>query len=146
MIPAFVYFLKAGTRKLPNFNKMQPSGMFFAKAIDYPVNRGTREFPGIPKRESWFGIRFYVKFSLGEKEEGTYKFRIVADDAARLIIGNKLVVGVDSTGAVQEKTGSVVMNAGSHEMFLDYLQGDGPSAIQLYITAPDSEEKVFAFQ
>lgn len=146
MIPAFVYFLKPGTRKLPNFNKMQPSGMFFAKAIDFPADRGTREFPGIPKRENWFGIRFYVKFSLSEKEEGTYKFRIVADDAARLIIGNKLVVSVDSPGAVQEKTGSTVMNAGSHEMFLDYLQGDGPSAIQLYITAPDSEEKVFAFQ
>jgi len=146
MIPAFVYFLKPGTRKMPNFNKMQPSGMFFAKAIDFPANRGTREFPGIPKRENWFGIRFYVKFSLSEKEEGTYKFRIVADDSARLIVGNKLVVSVDSPGAVQEKTGSIVMNAGSHEMFLDYLQGDGPSAIQLYITAPDSEEKVFAFQ
>ena len=82
LIPAFVYFLPPNTKKMPNFNKMSPAGMFFTKSIDYPVDRGTKEFPGIPKREDWFGIRFYVKFSLSDKEAGTYKFRVVCKDAA----------------------------------------------------------------
>jgi hypothetical protein len=146
MIPAFVYFLKPQTRKIPNYNKMAPAGMFFTKAIDYPVDRGTREFPGIPKREEWLGIRFYVKFSLSEEEQGTYKFRIVAEDGARLIVGQKLVVNAEGYGKVQDKSGTVTLNAGSHEMFLDYLQGDGPDGIQLFIAAPGGEEKIFAFQ
>lgn len=146
MIPAFVYFLEPKTRKLPNFNKMSPSGMFFTDAIDYPVDRGTSEFPGVPKRAEWLGVRFYVKFSLSEQEAGTYKFRVVANDGARLILGKKLVVNADGYGKTQEASGSVTLKAGSHEMFLDYFQGKGTSGVQLFITPPDGEEKIFAFQ
>ncbi len=38
------------------------------------------------------------------------------------------------------------MEAGSHELFLDYFQATGPNGIQLYITPPGGEEKIFAFQ
>ncbi len=146
LIPAFVYFLSPNTRKLPNYNKLSPSGMFFTRAIDYPTDRGSREFPGIPKREDWFGIRFYVKFSLEQKESGTYAFRVVCDDSARLIVDKKMVVNVESTGKKSEQAGSVGLEAGSHEMFLDYFQATGPNGIQLYITPPGGEEKIFAFQ
>ncbi len=147
MIPAFVYFLTPNTKKIPNFNKLSPAGMFFTKAIDYPLNRGSREFPGIPKRDEWLGIRFYVKFSLTEQETGTYKFRIVCDDAARLIIGKKIVVNAEGGGQkVVDQSGSVELTVGSHEMFLDYIQTTGPNALQLYITPPGGEEKIFSFE
>ncbi len=146
MIPAFVYFLSPKTRKIPNYNKLQPQGMFFTDAVDYPVERGTNEFPGVPKRTQWLGIRFYVKFSLSEPEAGQYKFRVVADDGARLIVGKKLVVNADGYGKTEEKTGAVTLKAGSHEMFLDYYQATGPSGVRLYITPPGGEEKIFAFQ
>lgn len=146
MIPAFVYFLTPGANKVPNFNKLAPSGMFFTRAIDYPIDRGSREFPGVPKREEWLGIRFYVKFSISEREEGEYKFRMLVEDAGRLIVGKKLVINAESFGRPQEKSGSVTLAAGSHEMFVDYVQGSGPNGIQLYITPPGGEEKIFAFQ
>ncbi len=146
MIPAFVYFLKPNTRTIPNYNKLKPSGMFFTRAIDYPIDRGSTEFPGIPRKTKWLGIRFYVKFAISEQEEGAYNFRVVADDGARLIVGNKLVVNAEGFGTKQEKTGSVALKAGSHEMFLDYFQGTGPNGVQLFITPPGGEEKVFAFQ
>ena len=146
MIPAFVYFVGPKTRKIPNYNKLSPEGMFFTGAIDYPVDRGTNEFPGVPKRTRWLGIRFYVKFSLSEEEAGKYQFRIVADDGARLIVGKKLVVNADGYGKTQEKTGAVTLKAGSHEMFLDYYQAKGPGGVQLFITPPGGEEKIFAFQ
>jgi len=146
LIPAFVYFLKPGTRKIPNYNKLSPSGMFFTKAIDFPVDRGTQEFPGVPKRDDWLGLRFYVKFSLSQQETGVYKFRVVAKDAARLIIGKKMVVNTEGPPKVQEHSGTVDLQAGSHELFLDYLQTTGPDGVQLYITPPGGEEKIFAFQ
>ncbi|MGD9819910.1 MAG: PA14 domain-containing protein [Desulfomonilaceae bacterium] len=146
-IPAFVYFLAPNTKKLPNFNKLSPAGMFFTKAIDYPINRGSREFPGVPKRDEWLGIRFYVKFSLTEQEKGTYKFRVVCDDAARLIIGKKIVVNAEGSGQkAVDQTGSVELPVGSHEMFLDYLQTTGANALQLYITPPGGEENIFSFE
>ncbi len=146
LIPAFVYFLKPNTKKMPNYNKLSPSGMFFTQAIDYPANRGSREFPGVPKREDWLGLRFYVKFSLSEQEAGNYKFRIVCGDAARLIIGKKIIINAEGGGKTVEQSGTATMEAGSHEMFLDYFQGTGPSALQLFITPPGGEEKGFAFQ
>ncbi len=145
LIPAFVYFLKEGTNKIPNFNKLTPAGMFFTGAIDYPVDRGSTIFPGVPKREDWLGLRFYVKFALNEQEAGTYKFRVVADDGARLILGKKLVVNAQGKG-VREESGSVTLPEGSHEMFLDYFQRTGKNGVQLFITPPDGEEKIFAFQ
>ncbi len=146
MIPAFVYFLEPNTRKMPNFNKLTPSGMFFTKAIDYPVDRGSRTFPGVPQREEWFGLRFYVKFSLTDQEAGQYRFRIVADKMARLIIGKKLIVNAEGRGKAAEGSGIAELAAGSHEMFLDYLQTTGDDGLQLFITPPGGEERVFAFQ
>ena len=145
-IPAFVYFLKPNTTKMPNFNKMTPAGMFFTSAVDYPVDRGSREFPGVPKRDEWLGLRFYVKFSLSDKEAGDYKFRVVCRDAARLIVGKKLIINAEGVGKVQEKSGEANLAPGSHEMFLDYMHTTGPDGIQLFITPPGGEEKVFAFQ
>ncbi|MFZ5865575.1 MAG: PA14 domain-containing protein [Thermodesulfobacteriota bacterium] len=145
-VPCFVYFLKAGTNKIPNFNQMTPSGMFFVDAIDFPIDRGSREFPGVPRREDWLGLRFYVKFSLSDEEKGTYKFRLVAEDGARLIVGKNLVVNAEGFQRRQEKTGTVNLEPGTHEMFVDYYQTTGPNGIQLFITPPGGEEKVFAFQ
>lgn len=145
LIPAFVYFLDPNTKKMPSYNKLSPAGMFFTKAIDYPVNRGSREFPGVPKREDWLGIRFYVKFQLGAEEAGRYAFRVVCDDAARLIIDKNKVIEAEGIGKTLDQSGSVGLEAGSHEMFLDYFQTTGPNGIQLFITPPGGEEKVFAF-
>jgi hypothetical protein len=146
LIPAFVYFLKSNTRKIPNFNKMSPSGMFFTKAIDYPVNRGSQEFPGVPKRDDWLGLRFYVKFTLTDQESGVYKFRVAGEGAARLIVAKKMIINAEGPTKTINQTGSVTLDPGSHEMFLDYLQTTGPNGLQLYITPPGGEEKIFAFQ
>lgn len=145
LIPAFVYFIDPNTKKMPNYNKLSPAGMFFTKSIDYAPNRGSREFPGVPKREDWLGIRFYVKFSLGAEEAGRYTFRVVCDDAATLIIDKNRVINAEGIGRTLDQSGSVGLEAGSHEMFLDYFQTTGPNGIQLYITPPGGEEKIFAF-
>ncbi|MDQ1240197.1 MAG: hypothetical protein QG577_2383, partial [Thermodesulfobacteriota bacterium] len=97
-------------------------------------------------RTDWLGLRFYVKFSLTEEEAGTYKFRVVCEDAARLIIGKKMVLNAEGQGKVLDQSGSVDLQPGSHEMFLDFLQTTGPNCLQLYITPPGGEEKIFAFQ
>jgi hypothetical protein len=146
LIPGFVYFLKPRARKLPNFNKLTPVGMMFTNAIDFPPDRGTNGFEGVPLRDTWLGLRFFVKFSLSEEEEGVYRFRLRADDGAKLIIGKKLVVDADGYRGMREGTGTITLKKGSHEMFVDYYQAKGASALQLWITAPDGEEKLFAFQ
>jgi len=146
LIPAFVYFLKPNTKKLPNLNQLSPAGMFFTKAIDFPVDRGSKEFPGVPKREDWLALRFYVKFSLSDQEAGTYKFRVVCKDSAQLLIGKTQVINAEGIGKVQDQSGTVNLQAGSHEMFLDYLATTGPNGVQLFITPPGGQEKIFAFE
>jgi hypothetical protein len=109
------------------------------------VDRGSRTFPGLPKRKEWFGLRFYVKFSLTDQEAGQYRFRLVADKTARLIIGKKLIAGTEGRGRVAVASGIADLAAGSHEMFLDYLQTTGSNGLQLFIIPPGGEERVFAF-
>jgi hypothetical protein len=145
MFPAYIYFVEPESTLAPNFNKMEPSGMLWTRAINYPVDRGTRSFPGLPQREEWFGLRFYVKFNLSDAEKGTYKFRVIADDGARLIVGKKLVINAKGKGVV-DKRGAIDLPAGTHEMFLDYFQSTGKNGIQLFITPPGGDERVFAFQ
>ena len=145
MIPAFAYFLEPNTRRMPNFNKLKPSGMLFTKGIDYPMDRGSRTFPGLPKREEWFGLRFYLKFSITDQEAGQYRFRLVADKSARLIIGKKLIVNAEGRGKAAEASGIADLAAGTHEMFLDYLQTTGSNGLQLFITPPGGGERVFRF-
>ncbi len=146
MIPAFVYFMKPGTNRFPNFNNEEPSGMFFTPAIDYPLDRGTNVFPGAPQRGEWIGLRFYVKFALSEEEAGRYKFRIVAKDGAKLIIGKKIVVNAARKAGTHDESGEITLEKGSHEMFLDFYHTDGPNGLQLFITPPGGEEKIFSFQ
>jgi len=146
LVPAFVYFIKPGTKKTPNFNKASPAGMFFTRSVDFPINRGSREFPGVPKREDWLGLRFYVKFSLTDQEAGTYKFRVVCQDSARLIIGKKMVINAEGIGKPLDQSGTIDLQAGSHEMFLDYFHTTGPNGIQMFITPPGGQEKIFAFE
>ena len=67
-------------------------------------------------------------------------------DAARLIVGKKIVVNAEGPAKVQDQSGTVDLQAGSHELFLDYLATTGPNGLQLYITPPGGEEKIFAFQ
>ncbi len=147
-IPGFAYFLKPGTTILPNLNKIKAAGMFFTSSIDYGLDRPEgAEFPGVPKRDSWLGLRFVVNFGLESNEKGNYKFRVVSKSGARLIVDKKIVVNEEHpTGEVQDKSGTVVLGAGQHTIFLDYFTTTGPNALQLFITSPNAEEKVFAFQ
>ena len=61
-------------------------------------------------------------------------------------MGKNLVVNAEGFQRRQEKTGTVNLEPGTHEMFVDYYQTTGPNGIQLFITPPGGEEKVFAFQ
>jgi hypothetical protein len=145
MIPAFVYFLNPGTTQMPNFNDLSPAGIFFTKAINYPVARVSHGFPGLPKRDDWFGLRFYVKFSLSDQEAGVYKFRIAGEGLAKLVVAKKVIISADAPSKTLDRSGTIVMRAGSLEMFLDYLHTTGPKGLQLFITPPGGQERIFGF-
>ncbi|MEW6350224.1 MAG: hypothetical protein AB1646_14250 [Thermodesulfobacteriota bacterium] len=144
----YVYFVRPGTKTFPNLNEMKAAGMFQTSAIDYPIDRPEgSEFPGIPKRDSWFAVRFPIAITLSDAEKGNYKFRMVAKSGARFIVDDKRLINMDRVSdEVREESGTVVLNKGKHTFFLDFFATTGPNALQLYITPPGGEEKIFAFQ
>ena len=59
-----------------------------------------------------------------------------------MIIGKKMVLNAEGSGQKSAtQSGSAELGAGSHEMFLDYLQTTGPNGLQLFITPPGGERK-----
>ena len=85
-------------------------------------------------------------FLITDQEAGQYRFRLVAEGkSARLIIGKKLIVNAEGRGKAAEASGTADLAAGTHEMFLDYLQTTGSNGLQLFITPPGGGERVFRF-
>ncbi|MFW6049910.1 MAG: PA14 domain-containing protein [Myxococcota bacterium] len=137
-----IYFLPENTPRLPDFDELEPEGTVYAKKIDVPERRFEEGFPGISERFEWFGIVYSGSFRV--RKAGSYQFRIVSDDGAKLWIDGELVVDNDGQHPPQSKSGTVELDRGEHDIVLEYFQGPRHHiALQLFVTEPGGEEEIF---
>ncbi|MEW6349385.1 MAG: hypothetical protein AB1646_10010 [Thermodesulfobacteriota bacterium] len=142
-IPVYMYLLEPETRRLPNFNELKAADMCCTESVTLPLDASEGIANGVSLNRDWLGLRFVVKFRLAENEEGAYRFRIVTPHGARLIVSDKLVVQGESSGGLWEKSGQVSLKVGRHELFLDCWYAVGPPELQLFITPPGENERLF---
>jgi predicted esterase len=100
---------------LPNFSSLTPK------------KTGTvSNFSLSPKsRNNQFAFLYegYIKITTA----GTYTFYTASDDGSKLYINGKQVVNNDGLHALQEKSGSVYLTAGSHPIRVTYFERYGSS-------------------
>ena len=78
-------------------------------------------------------------------EAGTYQFRINSDDGTKLYIDGELVLDNDGVHPPRSRSGSVDLEAGDHELVLEYFQGPRYHiCLQVWVTAPGAEEEIFS--
>jgi hexosaminidase len=85
--------------------------------------------PDVPAR---FGLRFtgYLRVPA----DGVYTFHLVSDDGSRLWIGDQTVIDFDGPHTVGEARGQAALKRGLHRITVQYFQGGGGMALQLWVS------------
>jgi hypothetical protein len=137
-----IYWVPAGTTKLPDLATMQPNGLLFTKELNIAPQAFTGGFPGIDTSHvENFAIRYEAPLVV--KAEADYDFRLVADDGAILRIDGTPIVDNDGArDAPAEKTGPVHLVAGTHLITVDYLQTTRNVALQVFCKKAGEAEKI----
>jgi hypothetical protein len=108
-----------------------------------PLSSGTTfEFRvgDIPKRKDYFAIRY--KTWLQTDTTGTYKFYALSDDGSKLYINEKMVVDNDGGHGPLERTGSVELSKGRHEMVVEYFNQGGGGWLEIYFRGPGMPKQI----
>ena len=137
-----LYWLPAGTTKLPTLTSMTPNGYVNLHELNIAPQTFSGGFPGLDStHNSNFAIRYEAPLVVAT--EADYDFRLVADDGAILRIDNTTIIDNDGTKtAAASKEGPVHLVTGTHLISVDYFQATGPVALQLYCKKVGDTERV----
>lgn len=105
--------------RLPDFNKLEHSDSRVAMAIAY----------GDEKPIEYIG-RVYSGYLLIEETE-MYEFALTADDGARLLIGDKVVVDNDGLHSAETKIGRIPLQEGLHPIRVEWFNKTGAVALEV---------------
>jgi hypothetical protein len=83
----------------------------------------------------------YFNADLNITKEANYKFYLASDDGSRLFIDGKRFIDNDSAHGTVEKTVTVNLGAGKHEIKVEYFQIGGGAILKLYYSSPDIEKQ-----
>lgn len=137
-----VFDIPPTTTVLPNsFNTMIPFTTLYSQSWNIPDHDFQEGFPGIEKnRVEWFAIHWDGTVMV--TKAGSYDFRLVSDDGARLFIDDVLAVNNDGLHSAKSAAGHATLTAGPHHMVLDYFQGPKwRIALQLFVKGANMPEK-----
>ena len=115
-----IYYLKENSFKLPKFSGT-PVGTIYTNTLNVWPQSFSEGFPGITDRFEWFAIDYTGKFWV--EQAGEYRFSLLSDDGARLVIDKKEVIDNDGTHAPEAVSGSAVLTRGVHHIEVSYFQG-----------------------
>jgi hypothetical protein len=120
----------ADWQELPDFTQLQV------------LNEGYAEFfniNAIRQRNQQYAIVFNGSLQLAE--EGNLKIWLASDDGSKLWLNDELLIAHDGTHGPSEKSAEIILPAGSHPFKLQYFQGTGGSALQLFYQMNEQERK-----
>ncbi|QDT13181.1 family 16 glycoside hydrolase [Planctomycetes bacterium K23_9] len=122
----FKAYLKT-VSQLPDLSQLKPSQEGESKGLNLAsAGRNTK---------------FILSFRgfLPIQKTGVYRFRLGADDGARLYIDDKQVIDNDGIHPHEEKDGKVQLAAGVHEIRVDYFDGGGQKSLTLDWSGPGAQ-------
>jgi hypothetical protein len=97
-----------------------------------PIDRV--RLPDSALNDDFFALRFTGKISVPKR--GKFNFFLISDDGSRLFIDGSLVANNDERHAEQTVAGTIRLEAGVHELEVQYFQHDGSKKIELLWAGP----------
>jgi hypothetical protein len=137
-----VYFLKPGTKKLPDFSQMRPAGTLYTTTLNVWPQEFSEGFPNITDRFEWFGIAYSGRFWI--EDGGEYRYSLLSDDGAKLKIDDRLVVDNDGVHGAAAASAAATLSRGMHRIQVDYFQGPRFTvALVLAVARPGGPWRLF---
>jgi PA14 domain len=114
----------------------------YTDVLDIPDHDFQGGFPGVTDHDEWFAIRYEGVFRV--RLAGDYAFRVESDDGSRVLIDGKQVVENDGIHGVRSADGHVMLDAGKHQVRLEYFQGPRYRvALRFFVTPPGQRERLW---
>ncbi len=128
-----LYWLSAGTTKLPDFNTLQPSALLYTNKLDVASRAYTEGFAGVDaNRNELFGIQYEGPVDVST--DGEYTLALVSDDGAKVWIDDTLILENDGIHGAQRVEQKVHLVKATHLLKVAYFNGAGNSvALQLFV-------------
>jgi hypothetical protein len=127
------YRLESGTRTLPDFSALEPAlirrdaTLSFADAASFAL-----PFDAFDMGAVWTG-----RVIAGQ--EGEYTFTLGSDDGSRLWINGERLIDNDGVHRHREVSGRVTLEAGEHEIRVEYFNLQGGASLSLKWQPPGSD-------
>jgi hypothetical protein len=140
-VQGWVYAIPSTTTVLPDFSTLTSFATLYSQSWNIPARDFKEGFPGVPgDRTEWFAIHW--DGTIYAAKGGSYNFRMISDDGARMFIDNVLIVNDDGTHPPKEAKGGTTLNAGPHHVVIDYFQGPKwQIALQIFVSGTNMPEK-----
>lgn len=125
------YTFKRWRNPIPPLDTLKPDYETWAQNIELGA---VGRVPNHRWPNTLFGLRFTGYFIA--PVDGIYIFATNSDDASRLSIGDTIVVRNDELHAAAWAYGAVELNRGFHQLNLQYGQGPGLIALEVFVALP----------
>ncbi len=119
-----VAYYEGSWKKLPDFDSLKPTSTGSAPSLN----------PVVGPRRNDFAVVFTGFWEVAKK--GDYKFRLGSDDGSRLVIDGKQVILNDGIHPTTFKNGSIKLDAGIHDVRIEYFEGGGEEQLKLEVSGP----------
>jgi hypothetical protein len=103
-----------------------------AETRSEPIDRV--RLPDSVLKDDFFALRFTGKISVPKR--GKFNLFLTSDDGSRLFLDGSLVANNDERHADQTVAGTIRLEAGSHDLELEYFQHDGSKKLELFWAGP----------
>ena len=134
-----IYEIEPDSRRLPDFSTLTPVGTVYTPYLFVPLREFDQGFPGVTGRFEWFAIDYTGRFWVSKP--GKYRFALASDDGSILYIDGKRVIENDKQHQLKEKSGTVKLKTGAHDIRVSYFQGPRfQVALVLRVAGPDDRE------
>ena len=90
--------------------------------------------PDWAAKEDFFALRFVGKIKVPKR--GKFNFYLNSDDGSRLFIDGSMVVNNDERHSEQTVVGTIRLEAGLHDLEVQYFQHDGNKKLELLWAGP----------
>lgn len=134
---AVAYFDLEAPTELPDFDELTP---FYSDVLDLISLPSTSGAFGTSGRSDLVGAVFtgYVQVA----SPGLYNLFTESDDGSRLLIGDTLVVDNDGLHGMQERSGSIGLAAGRHEIRVEFFERTGGAGLFVRYEGPGLPKQV----
>ncbi|WP_339707914.1 alkaline phosphatase family protein [uncultured Kriegella sp.] len=127
----YTYYHGDDWKFLPVFENMKP--LAHGTKYEFRIDE-------INKRDNQFGIQF--KSTLEIITAGEYRFYLSSDDGSKLYINGALVVDNDGGHGTIERMGSISLEAGMHQITIDYHNQAGGAWLDAFYKGPGVPKQI----